>query len=289
LSKSLKIFLALLSIAPAIWAEENASMPALRAVVESERNFTHAAIERGIRESFLQFFSDDSVIFAPEPKNGKKFYTSYEDKGRKLMWQPIFATISSSGELGVTTGPWELKKSAADETAIAFGQFVSIWRKQADNSWKVIVDVGIDNPPPTESPAEVQLLPPAAVRDFHADLARRALEKAEKMFADALKMDAGRAIADSASEDIRIFRENSFPAVGKTAAKLMLNSDHGEMSREILGRGLSASGDLAYRYGSYSTGHGIVTERGYYLSIWKLDAKGDWKLLIDLQKKADAK
>jgi hypothetical protein len=35
--------------------------------------------DRGIRQSLLQFLADDSVVFAPDPKNGKKFYTEYKD------------------------------------------------------------------------------------------------------------------------------------------------------------------------------------------------------------------
>jgi len=87
LSKSLKVCVGLLlSILPALGVEENASLQALRALVATENNFSRASVEHGIRDSFLQFFADDSIIFAPEPKNGKKFYTNYEDKGRRLSW-----------------------------------------------------------------------------------------------------------------------------------------------------------------------------------------------------------
>ena len=289
MSKSLTLFLALLSIAPAIGAEDNSAVPVLRDVVESERKFAHTCLEHGIRESFLQFFADDSIIFAPAPTNGKAFYAKYEDKGRRLIWQPIFATVSNSGELGVTTGPWELKKSATEETPLAFGQFVSIWRKQPDNSWKVIVDVGIDNPQPTTATPDVKLSPPAEAANTDANLRRHALEKSEKMFANALAVDAGRAISDSASEETRVFRDDSFPTVGKEAATIMLNSDHGKMTRKVSGGAMSASSDLAYRYGSYSSEHGKSTEPGYFLTIWRVDRNGDWKIILDLQKKTESK
>jgi ketosteroid isomerase-like protein len=284
LSKSLKILVILLLIVPAVRAEENASMLPLRAVVESERNFARAAIERGIRESFLQFFADDSIIFAPEPKNGKIFYTSYEDKGRKLIWQPIFATISSSGEVGVTTGPWELKKSAADQTAIAFGQFVSIWRKQADNSWKVIVDVGIAHPTPTATPGEVQFSLPYPAPNNESEFA-----KTEERFVKALQVNADAALLDFASDEIRILRDGNFPAVGKEAAKITLGSDRGKMTRKISGAATSAAKDLAWRYGPYSNKRGNAPEQGYYLTIWRIDRGGDWKIIVDLQKKSERK
>jgi ketosteroid isomerase-like protein len=290
LSKSLILFLALLSIVPAIGAEDNPAMPVLRAVVESERKFAHTCLEHGIRESFLQFFADDSIIFAPAPTNGKAFYAKYEDKGRRLIWQPIFATVSNSGDLGVTTGPWELKKSATEETPLAFGQFVSIWRKQPDNSWKVIVDVGIDNPQPTKPPGEIQFLSPNETpRNIDATVKHDAIEQPQKMFLDALKDDAGAAINAVADGDIRVFRDNSFPAVGKDAAKVMLGSDHRKMTRKTSGHGISASTDLGYQYGSYSSEHDNSTEPGYFLTIWKVDRNGDWKIILDLQKKGESK
>jgi ketosteroid isomerase-like protein len=291
LSKSPTIFTALLlSILPALGADEPAAMPSLRTVVEAENNFAHTCLERGIRESFLQFFADDSIIFAPEPTNGKKFYTDYEDKGRKLIWLPIFATIANSGDLGVTTGPWEMQKSATDKTPLAFGDFLSIWKKQRDNSWKVIVDVGIDHPEPSKAPGDVQLLPPDEVpAKIDVDLARRRLEKAEEMLAEMLKEGAGSALTASASNDVRVLRDNSFPAIGRIAAKLMLSSDNGKMTRTKSGGGMSASGDLAYRYGSYVSERANVTERGHFLTIWKAEGDQDWKILVDLQKKEPEK
>src|ERR1044071_3503743 len=108
LFKTSTIFAALIC---AILAAAGADESALLSVVEAEKSFAATSVERGIRESFLKFFAENSIIFAPEPKNGKKFYTYYEDKGRRLSWRPLFATIANSAELGVTTGPWELAKS----------------------------------------------------------------------------------------------------------------------------------------------------------------------------------
>ena len=286
LSKAAIIFAGLLlSILSVVAADENA----LRSLVEAENNFARTSAERGIRESFLQFFAENSIIFAPEPKNGKKFYTDYQDKGLKLLWRPIFATISGSSELGVTTGPWELQKSKIDPTPIAFGDFLSVWKKHGDNSWKVMVDVGVDHPQPGELPIDTQLLPASEGRaKVDVDLAGRDLEKAQKKLAEMLNNGAGSAILEAASNDIRVLRDNSVPAVGRDAASALLSSDNGKMTRQNSGGGLSGSGDLAYRYGSYTSKRGTETERGYYLTIWR--RRNDaWKIIVDLQKKAPEK
>ncbi|MFN2541766.1 MAG: hypothetical protein ABR514_06305 [Chthoniobacterales bacterium] len=273
----------LLSISPASGADENV----LLSLVDAENNFARTSVERGIRESFLQFFAENAIIFAPEPKNGKKFYTYYEDKGRKLMWRPIFATIASSGELGITTGPWEMAKSKTEPTPIAFGDFLSVWRKQFDNSWKVIVDVGVDHERPGQLPSDTELLPPSEhSAKADVDLAHGVLEKNEQKFAETLNENAGRAILAAASNDIRILRQNSIPAVGRKAAAAILDADDGRASRTAIDGGVSEAGDLAYRYGSYSSQRRNVIERGYYLTVWRAEPNGDWKIIVDLQKKA---
>src|ERR1043166_9298910 len=272
----------LLANLAALGADENA----LGSLVDAEKSFAATSVERGIRESFLKFFAENSIIFAPEPKNGKRFYTYYEDKGRRLNWRPIFATIATSGELGVTTGPWELAKSKTEPTPIAFGDFLSVWRKQLDGSWKVIVDVGVDHSRPQDLPAEPELLAPKeTAANLDVDLARRALQEAESKLVDTLKESGSSAIVDVASDQIRVLRQNVLPAVGRPAATSLLHSDRHRMTRSFIDGSLSDAGDLAYRYGSYSTAGKNETERGYYLTIWRAETNGYWKILVDLQKK----
>lgn len=262
----------------------------LQTLVDSEKNFAQTSVEHGIRDSFLKFFADDSVVFTPAPTNAKKFYANYDDKGRQLNWRPIFATMASAGDLGLSTGPWEMKKSPTDAKPFAFGDFVSIWKKQPDNSWKVIVDLGIDHPAPSEPPGAVQLVRP---RDdlgaIDLDLVRRDLEKAEKALAEALAKDAGAAMTAFAADNVRLYRENVLPAVGKDAAARTLGSDHGKITRKTSGDGMSASGDLAYRYGSYATERADGNEQGYFLSIWILDPHRGWRIIADVQKREEEK
>nr|ALS90106.1 MepB protein [uncultured bacterium] len=267
---------------PFIALAATATLPDPAIVAESEKSFARAGIEHGIREAFLQFLADDAIIFAPTPRNGKAFYANY-DKGCVLFWQPIFATISRSGELGVTTGPWHFKNSKTDTTPAGYGDFVSIWKRQADQSWKVALDLGINHGEPPDPPAKLQLAPPNEKSERGNDRSN-GLGEREKRFSEALQVDAGQAILNSASEEIRLFRQGSHPAVGKQSAERILTTDHAKVTRQEMGRGLSSSNDLAYRYGSYSeSSGGAVT--GYFLTVWQTDRAGDWKIILDLQKK----
>lgn len=61
--------------------------------------------------------------------------------GPSLTWEPTRADIAVSGDLGWTTGTWEVRP-APDAAPTSRGLYVSIWRKQPDRSWKVVMDLG---------------------------------------------------------------------------------------------------------------------------------------------------
>jgi ketosteroid isomerase-like protein len=279
--KLLSIF-ALLPLAPT-YGDDVDLEKAINSLVEAERRYAKLALEKDFRAASLQVFTDDAVIFAPGPQSGKKYWEK-ETEVPFLIWRPIFASIARSADLGYTTGPWEYKKSRDDAKPQAFGDFITIWKRQADGVWRVVLDVGINHPQPKESAGEVKTFVP----DFpiaHADSVRQRLQDAEKNFRESLAQDAGAAVLAQAGDEIRIYRRGAAPAVGKTAAKLMFSSDQEKQTRNGAGGGLSQSADLAYDCGEYSSEHESITEHGIYLSIWQLDPSSEWRLMLDLQKK----
>ncbi|SRR5581483_7719318 len=278
LSKTTAIFLGM-SILPAFGQDAGQSL------VDAEKSFAQTSLDRGIHDSFLKFFADDCVMFAPGPTNGKKIFEKFKDEDRKLFWQPAFAAIAKSGDFGITTGPWEMRRS---EKPVGFGQFVSVWKKQNDGNWKVIFDTGIDNPQPKQSPGDVEILRPND-REVHVDLAQSAFDHADESLRNTIKEGAGSALIVVAADPIRVLRDDVSPAIGKPAARLMLNADQSKMTRNNEGGGMSASGDLAYKYGSYSAERGNVTERGHFLTIWRAESDDDWRVIVDLQKKEPEK
>jgi ketosteroid isomerase-like protein len=77
--------------------------------------------------------------------------------GFSLTWAPAKADVSASGEVGYTAGTYEMNTTAMP--APEKGKYVTIWKKQADGSWKVIEDIfnaDTSGPPP---PAHVAAAP----------------------------------------------------------------------------------------------------------------------------------
>src|SRR5437660_9708657 len=102
----------------------------LTSLVDAERAFARLSIEKGTRDAFLTNLSDESIIFRPNAVRGKAWFESNPAPTTQLDWQPAFADIAKSGDLGYTTGPWQLRRTPGDPP-VAFGHYVTVWRQQA--------------------------------------------------------------------------------------------------------------------------------------------------------------
>jgi ketosteroid isomerase-like protein len=292
-SRSLKAFSLLALLAAAQGPAPGADLTPLQSLAEAETAFAKMAVEKGTRAAFLAYLTDEAVVFEPEPVNGKKTWEKRAPAESILSWEPNFVAVSRSGDFGYTIGPWEFKQSPKETEATAYGQFLSIWKKQKDGAWKVVLDAGIETPKPIGKPATTQ--PPAtptpgAAKTEKLDLeaVRNEVRKVRRRFGEASAADTGGAIVAFAGEDIRVLREGVFPASGEAAANLMLNSDHAKTTFRSAGGDISPGGDLAYEYGEYVTERGDGPERGHYVIIWKKNVRGTWRLSVDRRQRLPA-
>jgi ketosteroid isomerase-like protein len=255
---------------------------AAREIAKIDGEYSNLSVAKGMPAASVEYFAEHGVAFAPRAVNGKKYLAGRSDFTGTLFWQPIFAFAAGAADLGYTTGIWELKNPLSP----AFGHYVTIWASQRDSQWKIALDVGTENPQPPEPPPGLQLLSADVTAGVQTqENSRRSLQKAERQFAQAAHNGIGQAILDCATDDIRVYREKSFPAVGLVAARLILTSENGKVTFESGGSKTSRSGDLSFSYGNYSEERGNAVEHGIYLMIWRANMNGDWKLALNLQKK----
>jgi ketosteroid isomerase-like protein len=113
-------------------------------MVAAERAFAADASARNTRDAFLAAYDREGVAFAPGPVNAQWIWEARKPNKNHLEWAPEVAEIAASGELGYTSGPWRMTAEGEDKPS-AFGHFFTVWRKDADGHWKVLVDHGISH------------------------------------------------------------------------------------------------------------------------------------------------
>jgi ketosteroid isomerase-like protein len=279
------VVLALISAAAA--QEPERPGEAVRAIVSRETEFFEFARDHGRRAAFLEFLADDAVMFDPAPVNAKQMWTKRPEDSSSLAWQPDFAAVARACDIGYDTGPWEFRKDRTSDQPDAFGHFVSVWKKEKDGRWKVVVDYGVEHgqPPVKPPPTEMVSSDDGLNEPIDTKKSRKAARAAREQFTKEAASDSVAAFVAFADDNIRVYREGVFPAIGREAAGVMLGSKTGKLKLGSNGGGMSRTGDIGYDYGSYDFKRGEANEHGYYLQVWRTDATGKWKLAVDLERK----
>jgi ketosteroid isomerase-like protein len=260
-------------------------------LIAAERAFSKTSVEKGTREAFLTFLADDGLLFGPGPVNGKKQWEPRPAQSPGiLIWRPIHADIAASGDLGYNTGPFEIRPNDPSRPK-GYGHFMSIWKKQADGTWKVAVDMGNRHPAPAgseptvdgaDTPIRLSGVKPATGKTGAPEIA--ALVEEDRAFGKEVASKGTEAayLARLAAEP-RLYRDGSYPAVGMAAAKKTL-AGAPPLSTKPLGGDISKAGDFGYTYGEYqmrTAPAGGQPEAGHYTRIWRKQGK-DWKLLLEV-------
>jgi ketosteroid isomerase-like protein len=262
----------------------------LEEMVKTEQAFSKMAADKNTREAFMTFIADDGLLFRPGAVNGKKWMLEHpvppSDKKPLLAWQPNFAGMSASGDMGFTTGPWEAKPDVNDPKPSAYGHFVTVWKKQPDGTWKFVVDLGISHP---QSGGPQTLWHPTEKVESTSTSVESA--KAVKALVDrdrilslaALEYGLAKAFESHASPDVRVYRTGNIPFIGRSASEEALKKISGKLKSQPIGGDGSHAGDLGYTHGTYEISDAAdkVVERGSYVRIWR-NQGGAWRVVLDV-------
>jgi ketosteroid isomerase-like protein len=266
----------------------------LQSMVDTELAFAKMSAEQGTRPSFMAFIADDGILFRPRAVKGKQWMTENpvpaSAKRSLLSWYPTVADVARAGDMGYTTGPWEYKADIHDAKPVAWGNFLTVWKKQPDGSWKFAIDLGISNPQP-DKPAPAWQLPrdyrrPAKAPEANVQREQAVLFGENSVFSSDFNWSDAQTNFDSvAASDVRVFRNDKFPFVGKTAASAALPDGSTVWTWQPALVNVSRSGDLGYTYGTYQItskdSSQKILESGNYYRVWKKQGNA-WKVVADL-------
>jgi ketosteroid isomerase-like protein len=255
----------------------------LLGLVETERRFARAATEKGIRDSFLEFFAADSVTLAPDPQPAVARLRARPSRpfaDAELTWEPRAGDVAAAGDLGWLTGPSTYIDHAAG-AAPSYGNYLSVWRRQPDGAWRVYIDIGTTIPHPAPFAEGFSAVRPERPWTRASD--RRAggsLTDAERTLnARILSVGMARAYEPAvAPEGSRLHRQDAMPQVGRTGIVAWLETQGARWAPRTLAAVVAGSGDLAYSYGTYASGG----NRGGYVRVWARDGAGRWWLMADV-------
>jgi ketosteroid isomerase-like protein len=95
-------------------------------------------------EKFASYFADSGTVYPPGMPmvtGGEAIRKTYTDMskapGFALSWSPTKAEVGASGDIGHTSGTYEMTMGGTSEK----GKYVTVWKKQSDGTWKVTDDI----------------------------------------------------------------------------------------------------------------------------------------------------
>ena len=264
----------------AIFAFPVSAQSDLQRLAETEIAFAGFASKNGMKSAFLEFLSDTGFVFSPDQRLGKEFWKAQPASKNIFIWRPEMVDIAGNGVIGYTTGPWEMRPDSAAAAPTEFGQFATVWQRQKDGSYKVVLDIGVTGPQ-AEIPMSGWKSPGYAGKALSTDpfyVADVAAEFFEMMGGGKIES----AYKEFAADDIRLLRQGQLPIIGKAAALETVGRIKGkfQINRRMAFMGTN---DLAYAHNKYQITGGKVKESGNFMQVWRfLDNR--WQIVLDVFK-----
>ena len=130
----------------------DSSKQATEQIKSADLAMSDLAAKIGFRQALLQY-ADDSLIIPREgklPMIGKASVEkewAKKDTIKEVIWKPMRAEASQSGEMGYSFGyaKWQWKDTTT------YSNYCTVWKKQKDGSWKFVYDGGNNIPAPADT------------------------------------------------------------------------------------------------------------------------------------------
>ena len=113
-------------------------------------------------DKFMSYWASDATAYPPgmPAVSGtdairKTFGGMISSPGFSVAWKPANADVARSGDVGYTTGTYEMTMNGANDR----GKYVSVWKKQSDGAWKVSDDIFNSDAPALPAAQHVMVAP----------------------------------------------------------------------------------------------------------------------------------
>jgi ketosteroid isomerase-like protein len=257
------------------------------AALAADGDFAAMSAESGQRAAFEEHLADDAIVFRPAAVRAREWFATHEEGAGHLEWTPSAAASDCSGEWAVTTGPWVYTSPEGGETAA--GHYLSIWRRDPDGDWRVVLDNGVDHDPKATPEQSLQsvfagLWPAGPAGDCRIAGAAAKLQQAEHDLNQAIGSDGlAVALSHAAGPRALAFRDDTVPGTIATAAKSDAAYGRGSGARSQFVSSEPDS-DFGYSYGvidAHADGPPQSTVHASYVRVWRR-VGGQWRVAVDM-------
>ena len=107
----------------------------------AETAFAAHSVREDMRAAFMAHFAAEGVMMRNGWVVAREFLAPRPAPPIVLDWRPVYVEVAASADLGLSTGPWKLTSREDAAKPPAYGQFVSIWRREPGQPWHVAVDL----------------------------------------------------------------------------------------------------------------------------------------------------
>ena len=128
-------------------AQDPRSSDPAQVLLDADRRFAAGVAERGT-PAWVEAFAPDGVQLVagvgevPRERMAALMEPALGAGGGALAWEPLRAR--ASGDLGYTVGRYASRGFQPDGAEqVEEGLYVTIWRRQADGTWKAELDTGV--------------------------------------------------------------------------------------------------------------------------------------------------
>ncbi|MCJ8211407.1 hypothetical protein MUY27_16940 [Mucilaginibacter sp. RS28] len=279
--KTLSVLLPIVCFTLASQAQKKADV---QTVVAAEDAFNKAVAKKGIKEGFLSVADPEGVVFKPEAVNLTEFYGKIAKQPGTLTWTPKYARISSAGDLAFTAGPYVYHNGQGEDDKV-YGHYISIWRADADNKLKLLLDMGMQHPE-VEQDELIDFKDPDVSKTSAASkdpfLGKKIIINTDKTLNYTLSKSALASYREFFSPEGRFYFPGFLPIVGVDKTMKFLANEAISITAETVNAGRSLSSDLAYTYGRARIQKGNIVSNYNYVRIWEPDANHRWNVILEM-------
>ena len=127
-------------------------------VIQTDLAFSKLSSDSGYQKAFTAYAANNMIRLNPRQYATfgrdqliEDFKKEGDDTSFSLTWKPLHVEISDAGDLASAFGDWQIKTKLNGKDTILYGNYITVWKKQADGQWKFILDGGNPTPGPNDA------------------------------------------------------------------------------------------------------------------------------------------